>query len=604
VLRLLRHADRRVVVLLPLVALAAGALPIVTSLGVGLLIAEIPDVVRTGFDSEAGQRLMWILALTTGTIAAAAVILPIQWTLATTVVRQIDEALRARSLDDLMRPHRIAHLEDPSLQDHLTSIREGNTSRGSTPGSAAWGTVYLVPVYARAIGATALVGFAYTWWAALGVFAASLVARRITRRASFAFLWAIFTANQLGIRRRTEYDEKVGIGPTAAMESRIFGLTGWLGGRFRTDWDAAVLPIHATRNRLTLSFGAANAIVLVAFGLLFTLAAHAAASGRLGLGALAVVLRASFDLADLAREQPSDWELELGTAVLPRLRELEAKAAQAARAVGSMSVAADAPQRRIRFEGVGFRYAGGGRDILAGLDLSIPVGHSLAIVGPNGAGKTTLVKLLAGLYEASDGRITVDGVDLLDLDPAQWRQRIAVIFQDFVRYELPARENVGFGAVSRLGDEEALGRAASRSGARTVIEALPYGWDTVLSRQYTRGADLSGGEWQRIALARCHLAIEAGARVLVLDEPTASLDVRAEAEFFDRFLELTQGLTTILISHRFSTVRAASRIVVLDDGRILEDGTHDELVALGGRYAEMFQRQAGRYRAEPEGGAR
>lgn len=234
------------------------------------------------------------------------------------------------------------------------------------------------------------------------------------------------------------------------------------------------------------------------------------------------------------------------------------------------------------------------------MDLSIPAGHSIAIVGPNGAGKTTLVKLLAGLYEPIAGRIVVDDVDLPELHPSHWHQQIAVIFQDFVRYELTARENVGFGSVAHLDDPEALARAATKSGAKALIETLPHGWETVLSRQYTWGADLSGGEWQRIALARCHLAIEAGARILVLDEPTASLDVRAEAEFFDRFVELTEGLTTIIISHRFSTVRAASRVVVLDEGRILEDGSHEELVALGGMYAEMFRLQAGRYRLETE----
>jgi len=240
-------------------------------------------------------------------------------------------------------------------------------------------------------------------------------------------------------------------------------------------------------------------------------------------------------------------------------------------------------------------YPGSDHDVLNGLDLSIPAGRSLAIVGSNGAGKTTLVKLLARLYEPTEGRVSVDGIDTDDLDPDAWQRQISVIFQDFVRYELPARENVGFGAPSRLDDHPALERAAAMYGADAIIEALPYGWDTVLSRRYTRGADLSAGQWQRIALARCHLAIEAGARILVLDEPTASLDVREEARFFDRFVELTAGLTTILISHRFSTVRAASRVVVLDEGRILEDGTHEELVALGGIYADMFRMQAGRF---------
>jgi len=189
----------------------------------------------------------------------------------------------------------------------------------------------------------------------------------------------------------------------------------------------------------------------------------------------------------------------------------------------------------------------------------------------------------------------VDGIDLSRISPGAWRSRIAVVFQDFTRYEMSARDNIGFGALDLAGDQRALEDAARRAGALDLVEALPRGWDTVLSRAYAGGRDLSGGQWQRIALARALLAVRHGG-VLVLDEPTASLDVRAEAEIFDHFLDLTRGLTTILISHRFSTVRHADRIVVLEGGRVLEDGAHDELVQAGGRYAEMFQMQASRFR--------
>ena len=600
VLKLLSHAERRLVVLLVTSAFASGLLPIVFTMSVGLLIAGIPDVVRAGFDSEAGSQLVWTLAATTGVFAVLQVLAPIDGAIGFIVRRQIDEALRARTLADLMGPDRISHLEDPGLQDHLTLIREGNLSRDASPGGAAVWTVRILEVYLRAIGGTVLVGIAFSWWAAVGLLAVSLASRKIIRRALFAFLWACATSDQLRVRRRTEYDLKLGIGPTAAKESRIFGLTDWLRGRFQSDWDVAVLPIHVTRNRMTLSFGVAHGLLLIGCVLVFGFAANAAAAGSIGLGALAIVVRSSFDLADLARGHPSDWELEFGTVVLPKVRELEAHAQHAARSAGTTSPGDETPRDEIRFDEVGFAYAGSDRDILRGLDLSIPAGRSLAIVGPNGAGKTTLVKLLAGLYEPTEGRILVDDTDLRALDPGEWHRRIAVVFQDFVRYELPVRENIGFGAVSSLDDPDALARAATKSGATALIENLPHGWDTVLSRQYTRGADLSGGEWQRIALARCHLAIEAGARILVLDEPTASLDVRAEAEFFDRFVELTEGLTTIIISHRFSTVRAASRIVLLDEGRIQEDGTHEELVALGGMYSEMFRLQAGRYEANTE----
>jgi ATP-binding cassette subfamily B protein len=253
------------------------------------------------------------------------------------------------------------------------------------------------------------------------------------------------------------------------------------------------------------------------------------------------------------------------------------------------------PRASIRFERVSFTYPGGDRPVFDGLDLEIEAGRSLAIVGLNGAGKTTLVKLLARLYEPDGGRVSVDGADLRELPPDAWRRRLATIFQDFVHYELTAADNVGFGAPRLLGDRARLESVLDRAGARRFVEALPRGAETVLARRYDDGADLSGGQWQRLAIARALMAVEGGASVLVLDEPTANLDVRAEAVFYDRFLQLTEGLTTILISHRFSTVRRADRIVVLAGGRVLEDGSHDELVSRDGRYAEMFRLQASRF---------
>ena len=256
----------------------------------------------------------------------------------------------------------------------------------------------------------------------------------------------------------------------------------------------------------------------------------------------------------------------------------------------------------IRFANVSFSYPGTDFEILRHLDLRIPFGQSLAIVGANGAGKTTLIKLLCRLYEPTDGHIALGESDLRDLDPATWRRGIAVIFQDFVRYELSAADNVGLGAVERRRDRALLERSTQRAGADDLIARLPHGWDTVLSRQYSNGSDISGGEWQRVAIARALCALEAGSRVLVLDEPTAHLDVRAEAEFFDRFLELTRGVATILISHRFSTVRRADCICVLDGGRVVERGTHDELMGLGGHYARMYSIQAERFREQSSEG--
>jgi ATP-binding cassette subfamily B protein len=225
----------------------------------------------------------------------------------------------------------------------------------------------------------------------------------------------------------------------------------------------------------------------------------------------------------------------------------------------------------------------------------IPAGQSLAVVGANGAGKTSLVKLLCGLHEPTDGAVVVDGVRLRDLEIDDWRRRLAVVFQQPLRLPMSAFSNVRFGRVDTAPNLEFAQIAVERAGASSVVDALPNGWETVLSAEYEGGVELSGGEWQRLGLARALYAVQEGASVLVLDEPAAHLDARSEAELYRRFLELTSGLTTIVISHRFSTVRQASSIVVLDQGSVVEQGSHDELLALDGTYAHMFRLQAARF---------
>ena len=253
--------------------------------------------------------------------------------------------------------------------------------------------------------------------------------------------------------------------------------------------------------------------------------------------------------------------------------------------------AAGVPAREVRFRDLTFAYPGGS-PVLDHFDLSIPAGSSLAIVGQNGAGKTTLAKLLCRLYDPQSGAIEIDGVDLRDFSLNSWRGRVTAVFQDFTRFELPLRDNVALAGAP----DDVVNRVLASAGAANLA-----GLDTVLARGYEGGTELSGGQWQRVALARALCAIEIGAGVVLLDEPTAQLDVRGEAEIFDRILAATRHCTTILISHRFSTVRHADRICVLEKGRVIELGTHDELIAKGGRYRTMFDLQAQRFIEDEEG---
>ncbi len=316
--------------------------------------------------------------------------------------------------------------------------------------------------------------------------------------------------------------------------------------------------------------------------------ASAASGGHLGLGRLVVFAQAAVGTSLIAfgglnwamdgAAAPVAAVLRLGSAMGPK---------------GSLAPppdppvdAAGRPGREVRFRDVSFAYPQGGQPVLDGFDLMVPAGSSVAIVGQNGAGKTTLAKLLCRLYDPGSGSIEVDGVDLRSMAVDDWRSRVTAVFQDFIRFELPLRDNVAPGGAP---DYVILAALADAGG--TGLADL----DTPLAKGYQGGTDLSGGQWQRVALARVLCAVRQGAGLVLLDEPTAQLDVRGEAEIFGRILAATRGATTILISHRFSTVRQADRICVLEQGRVVELGTHDELMAKGGRYHTMFSLQAERF---------
>ena len=409
----------------------------------------------------------------------------------------------------------------------------------------------------------------------------------------------------MGLVRRSDYLRALSVRDTAAKELRVFGLSAWLSDRYDASYRAWLVPVWRERRRIYLyPFLAYTALGLAVAGVVLVLLARAGATGDITLTDLVIGMQATVAALLLGEHYPeADLQTQFGMLAasgLERFSALATTAEQAQGRSGSTTGAWRLPQQAVRFTDLSFSYPGSDRTVLDGLDLELPAGRCTAVVGVNGAGKTTLVKLLTRLYEPTTGTVEVDGIDIRHLGVEAWRRQVSVIFQDFIRYELSAADNIAFGAVHVPRDLEAVRRAAARAGILDVFERLPHGLDTPLARGYRGGIDLSGGQWQRIAIARSLYALDAGSRVLVLDEPTAALDVRAEARFFDQFVELTRGVTSLLISHRFSSVRRADRIVVIEHGRATEQGTHDDLMAADGRYAELFRLQAERFASGPD----
>ncbi len=566
----------------------SGALPAGFAALVAALVATLPAAIQGGFTSAEGRRIVAILAALGAILVLQELVSAARALASQDLYRRYDEYVLVRVMRTVLSVPRLDLFEHPELA--AVTDRAVRIARFG-PGELVSGLSTQWAVRAQGLAATVLVA---TVWPLAAVPLACiwlLLARQL--QADY-YRADPFWADPL---RRARYLKQVALMPAWAAELRIFGLVDWLADRFGMQWAQVMDELWRARRVDQRSMAVLLAVVALANGAVLWLAARAALDGALGIGALTVLVQGLFGMAFLA-DQAGDVWIENGAVPVPDVLALERAVAALEGEHPGATPAGQRPTREVAFEGVRFAYPGRDIDVYSALDLRLEAGRSLAIVGLNGAGKTTLIKLLAGLEVPQAGRITVDGVDLAELDATSWHQSMAVIFQDFVRYELPARDNIAFGAVELLHDADADVRsatAARRVGAEAILEALPDGLSTPLSRRFAGGVDLSGGQWQRIALARAMAAVAAGARVLVLDEPTAHLDVRAEAELYDRFLDLTHGLTTIVISHRFSTVRRADRIVVLDGGRITEDGTHDELIAAGGQYARLFGKQAMRY---------
>jgi ATP-binding cassette subfamily B protein len=522
------------------------------------------------------------------------VITPVLTTLGETMGRMVDRDLQERLMAAVGRPEGIAHLTDPEVLAGLRVVRGLGMADNQRPSLAVKALASVLPAWLRVLAAAAVL-LTFHWWLGLLWLVVWPVVVYYMQREYFRI--GQIGVGQSGPLQQAEYLRDLVITPPAAKEIRIWGMLGWLTARFGSAWHTAMAPVWRERRpRARVVLGASGAIAVVNL-LSYGVLAWAAVDQDIGLVGLAVFIQALTLTNNYTAFDDDNGYLSFAAAAVPRVMDLAARVeSSSASASGQQKqLPDDFPADDIVLSQVRFRYQESSRDVLTGIDLRITAGQSLAIVGENGAGKSSLVKILCGLHTPTAGAVHVDGHALQDLDLAAWRSRIAVLFQDFTKYHLTVAENIGMGAPQHMGDHDRLRAAAERAGALPLIENLSNGWNTVLSPEYTGGVGLSGGQWQRIALARALFAVDAGARVLILDEPTAALDVRAEAEIYDRFLDLTKGLTTILISHRFSTVRRADRIIVLDRGAVVEDGTHDQLIAERGRYARMFDLQAARF---------
>jgi ATP-binding cassette, subfamily B, bacterial len=554
--------------------LLRGLLPAVLAVAAGFLIAAVED----------GDPLTGPLVVVGVAFVGQSVVSGLHMAVSSNLGSRLSAWLYDRLMQATTEPPGMAHLERPELTNDLTMARDFDLGIMGPPLDISMDFIGSGLVQMVAGIASALVLFGFAPWAPPLLVVGWMATHWMLRETA---VWKDRNTDEVRrAQRDAEYAYRLAVDAPAAKEVRLFGLSPWIINRFvnvRTNlYD---LQRHATRLR-EKSVAGALVIVSGANVVVFWFLADAAADGRISLGATVAYMTSAAVTGTIAFGGWS-WALDGAAAPVGAIERLE----PAMRAAGSLaprdvSTTTTGPQRSIVFRDVTFSYESSGHPVLDGFDLEIPAGSSIAIVGQNGAGKTTLAKLLCRLYEPQSGSIEIDGTDLRDVDVAAWRARVTAVFQDFVRYELPLRDNVApMGA-----PEEAITQALRRAGADDLADL-----DTILAKGYPGGIDLSGGQWQRIALARALCAVELGASVVLLDEPTAQLDVRGEAEIFERILAATRNCTTILISHRFSTVRLADRICVLEHGRVIELGSHDELMKLGGRYATMFDLQASRF---------
>ena len=571
----LAKADRLLAVVWWLILILRGVLPAVFAVAMGIVVRDV----------QRGDTLTGGLLLAGLVFLVPQILAPIHQAVGANLGDRTATWLYDRLMEACVRPRGMEHLEDPKLTGDLTLARDFDLGMMGPPLSISMD--FIAGGLVEMIGglASAAVLAWYHWWAPVILGGAWLATHWLLRESA---IWRDRNTEEVrAAQRDSEYAYRIAVDPPAAKELRLFGLAKWVIERFvnrRTRLHQ--LQYEATRLRekpMTLSLS----LVIGANLIVFWSLAAATANGSIDLGAAVMFAQCAVGTSMIAFGG-LNWALDWAASPVAAVLRLGPAMSAAGSLRSGMLRADKKPAATIRFRDVTFAYRSDETPVLRGFDLAIPAGSSLAIVGRNGAGKTTLAKLLCRLYDPDSGAIEVDGIDIRSFDLESWRSRVTAVFQDFIRFELPLRDNV---APQGAPDDDVNAALASAGAAGTA------NLNTVLSRGYEGGTDLSGGQWQRVALARALCAVRMGAGVVLLDEPTAQLDVRGEAEIFDRILAATRQCTTILISHRFSTVRHADRICVIEDGKVVEFGTHGELMALGGRYRTMFDLQAKRFNA-------
>lgn len=555
-------------------AAAIGAFIVAT----GRLVGAVPAAVGAGFNSPATDQLFKSALLAVGIFVFEQFLNPFYTLFVEALGQRVEDYLRRSTMRLCLQTRTIDQLENPKNAD-LISLARGLGMNQYGPAGAVRGLVGVASAQLTMVVGGVLVA-TFSIPLALILLATGIVGRRILLQAMLRSLQVI--TQQTQVLRRADYFRSLALGRGPAREIRVFGLADWILSKFGSHWHSSMQRLWKRRRTVVAAVFVAVPYTLV-IAIAYQMIGSAALGRSLDLAEMAVLLQAVTVAAQLSMGGQV-WRLEygsLGISSVERLRVLVQEPA-------ALTSSKPPPKRSaIRLDNVSFKYPTASDFALKNVTLNIPAGSALGLVGPNGAGKTTLIKLIASLYPPTDGAIKIGSFDLEDLSPSEWRKQLSIVFQDFTRFPLSVRENVAVGAPNLADDDELLSSVARRAGADRIIQKLPLGWDTILSPEYQGGVDLSGGEWQRIGIARALFSLAAGAQVLIADEPAANLDPNAEAALYRELSSLAGEATLILVSHRIAAIHDLPRVCVLDR-TLVQEGKPSELLNSQGLYRELF----------------